>query len=138
MWKAWCRLALIACSGWPEALVSRLAECPRVVRYDHRDTGRSTSVFDTHPYAVCDLAEDAVAVLDAVYIDQAHVVGMSLGSFSGEIHRVWPGPRCFSGAACTRAHGPASRDRAPRSTRRWTLGAADQFAMQDRQPPVLG
>ncbi|MBV8996779.1 MAG: alpha/beta hydrolase [Pseudonocardiales bacterium] len=65
--------------AWPESLVDRLTERHRVVRYDHRDTGRSTSAFDTHPYAVRDLAEDALAVLDAVHIDRAHVVGMSLG-----------------------------------------------------------
>jgi pimeloyl-ACP methyl ester carboxylesterase len=60
-------------------LVGRLAEHHRVIRYDHRDTGRSTWSFDTHPYAVRDLATDAVAVLDALGIDRAHAVGMSMG-----------------------------------------------------------
>ena len=64
---------------WPEPLVNQLAEQHRVVRYDHRDTGRSTWAFDTYPYAVRDLAEDAVGVLDALGIDRAHVVGMSMG-----------------------------------------------------------
>jgi pimeloyl-ACP methyl ester carboxylesterase len=64
---------------WPDALVDRLAARHRVVRYDHRDTGRSTRAFDAHPYAIRDLAEDAVAVLDALGIDRAHVVGMSMG-----------------------------------------------------------
>ena len=65
--------------AWPESFVDRLTERHYVVRYDHRDTGRSTSAFNTRPYAVRDLAEDAVAVLDALHIDRAHVVGMSLG-----------------------------------------------------------
>jgi pimeloyl-ACP methyl ester carboxylesterase len=65
--------------AWPEQLVDRLAEHHRVIRYDHRDTGRSTWSFDTHPYAVGDLATDAVAVLDALGIDRAHAVGMSMG-----------------------------------------------------------
>ncbi len=65
--------------AWPESLVARLARQHWVVRYDHRDTGRSTRAFDSRPYAVRDLAEDAVRVLDAMGIDQAHVVGMSLG-----------------------------------------------------------
>ncbi len=65
--------------GWPDPLVDLLARRHRVIRYDHRDTGRSTWAFDTHPYAVRDLAEDAVAILDALEVDRAHVVGMSMG-----------------------------------------------------------
>jgi pimeloyl-ACP methyl ester carboxylesterase len=64
---------------WPDPLVDRLAARHRVIRYDHRDTGRSSRVFEAHPYAVRDLAEDAVAVLDALGVDRAHVVGMSMG-----------------------------------------------------------
>lgn len=64
---------------WPDALVARLAEHHRVVRYDHRDTGASTHAFTEHPYALRDLAADAVLLLDALGIDDAHVVGMSMG-----------------------------------------------------------
>lgn len=64
---------------WPDALVDRLAQRHRVVRYDHRDTGRSSRVFAERPYAIRDLADDAVAVLDALDVDRAHVVGMSMG-----------------------------------------------------------
>jgi pimeloyl-ACP methyl ester carboxylesterase len=64
---------------WPEALVDRLAQRHRVIRYDHRDTGRSSQVFGERPYAIRDLADDAVAVLDGLGVDQAHVVGMSMG-----------------------------------------------------------
>ena len=65
--------------GWPDELVARLAQHHRVVRYDHRDTGRSTRAFAERPYAIRALADDAVAVLDALGIERAHVVGMSLG-----------------------------------------------------------
>ena len=61
---------------WPDALVDRLARSYRVVRYDHRDTGRSTR---GSSYALRDLATDAVGVLDGLGIDRAHVVGMSMG-----------------------------------------------------------
>ncbi|MGY1705597.1 alpha/beta fold hydrolase [Geodermatophilus sp. SYSU D00697] len=64
---------------WPDTLVDRLAEQHRVVRYDHRDTGRSTRAFERRPYAVRDLATDAVRVLDALGVERAHVVGMSMG-----------------------------------------------------------
>ena len=65
--------------GWPEPLVDALAAHHRVIRYDHRDTGRSTWAYERRPYRITDLAEDAVAVLDGLGVERAHVVGMSLG-----------------------------------------------------------
>ncbi|SES06807.1 Pimeloyl-ACP methyl ester carboxylesterase [Streptomyces sp. yr375] len=65
--------------GWPDEFVTLLAARHRVIRYDHRDTGRSTWAYDEHPYPIAELAEDAVKVLDAFGADRAHVVGMSLG-----------------------------------------------------------
>jgi pimeloyl-ACP methyl ester carboxylesterase len=51
-----------------------------VIRYDHRDTGRSTTVdFSTHPYTLSDVAADAVGLLDAYSVDAAHLVGFSGG-----------------------------------------------------------
>lgn len=64
---------------WPGKLVESLGQQHRVILYDHRDTGQSTWAFDVHPYSIVDLAEDAVAVLDALEVTQAHVVGMSMG-----------------------------------------------------------
>jgi pimeloyl-ACP methyl ester carboxylesterase len=66
---------------WPDALVEVLAREHRVIRYDHRDTGASTWAFDTVPYSATRMAEDALAVLDALGIERAHVVGLSLGGF---------------------------------------------------------
>lgn len=65
--------------AWPDSLVEALGRHHRVVRYDHRDTGRSTRAFDEHPYSPTGLAADAVKILDALSIDRAHVVAMSLG-----------------------------------------------------------
>ncbi|MYX74152.1 alpha/beta hydrolase [Streptomyces sp. SID3915] len=65
--------------GWPDELVVALAVRHRVIRYDHRDTGRSTWAFDEAPYALTELAHDAIAVLDAFGVARAHVVGMSMG-----------------------------------------------------------
>ena len=67
--------------GWPSVLVDRLvAGGLQVIRYDHRDTGQSDSVdFDKSPYSMVDLVEDAVAVLDGLQVESAHVVGASMG-----------------------------------------------------------
>ena len=66
---------------WEDEFCRRLAAGERfVVRYDHRDTGRSTSFPAGHPpYSGVDLADDALGVLDALGIHQAHLVGLSMG-----------------------------------------------------------
>ncbi|MFI1014817.1 alpha/beta fold hydrolase [Streptomyces sp. NPDC020965] len=71
--------------GWPDELVDLLAAHHRVIRYDHRDTGRSTWPFEQRPYAVVDLAADAVAVLDGLGVERAHVVGLSLGGMLAQL-----------------------------------------------------
>ncbi|CRK54983.1 putative hydrolase [Alloactinosynnema sp. L-07] len=56
-----------------------------MIRYDHRDTGKSTHAFAENPYAITDLAADAVAVLDGFGVEKAHVVGMSMGGIVGQL-----------------------------------------------------
>jgi pimeloyl-ACP methyl ester carboxylesterase len=55
----------------------RLKERFRVVVYDNRGSGRSDA--PPGPYSVPQLAGDAVAVLDMLAIERAHVLGVSLG-----------------------------------------------------------
>lgn len=85
--------------AWPPALVQSLVDAGyRVVRHDNRDNGLSQH-FDnlgkpnliwasmkyklglsiTPPYSLNDMALDAVGVLDALQIDKAHIVGVSMG-----------------------------------------------------------
>jgi pimeloyl-ACP methyl ester carboxylesterase len=49
-----------------------------VVRFDNRDVGLSTKL-DGADYALTDMADDAVAVLDTMGVDTAHVMGCSMG-----------------------------------------------------------
>ena len=67
--------------GWDDEFCERLAAGPRfVIRYDHRDTGRSVSYAPgAPPYSLRDLAADAVALLDVFSLDRAHLVGRSMG-----------------------------------------------------------
>jgi pimeloyl-ACP methyl ester carboxylesterase len=79
-------LLLIAGGGcamdwWEDEFCRRLAAGERyVIRYDHRDTGRSTSFpAGRPPYSGVDLAHDALGVLDALGVRRADLVGFSLG-----------------------------------------------------------
>ena len=66
---------------WEDGFCRMLAEGGRfVVRYDHRDTGRSTTYPVGRPkYTGTDLLADATRVLDGYDIAAAHIVGASAG-----------------------------------------------------------
>jgi pimeloyl-ACP methyl ester carboxylesterase len=66
---------------WEEGFCRLLAEGGRfVLRYDHRDTGRSVTYGPGRAtYTGADLVADAAGVLDAYAIAAAHVVGVSAG-----------------------------------------------------------
>jgi pimeloyl-ACP methyl ester carboxylesterase len=106
---------------WPADLVESLASRFRVIVYDHRDTGRSTWAFDEHPYAVADLAGDAVAVLDAAGVDRAHVAGMSMGGTLVQLLLADHPSRLLSATAfCTAALGSSDLpDLDPRLLELW-------------------
>jgi pimeloyl-ACP methyl ester carboxylesterase len=81
--------------AWPDGFCRGLADRGyRVVRFDNRDVGLSTKFDDapepdfaaalggdtsSAPYLLGDMADDAAGVLDALGIDEAHVVGASMG-----------------------------------------------------------
>jgi pimeloyl-ACP methyl ester carboxylesterase len=80
--------ALLLIRGAPSSMDRREDEfCARlaaglrfVLRYDHRDTGRSVSYELGAPgYTVADLGADAVGLLDTFRLATAHFVGISTG-----------------------------------------------------------
>ena len=63
---------------WDPALIDALTATLRVVTFDNTGVGGSTG---TTPSTVEQMAHDAIAFLDAMEIDQADLLGFSLGSF---------------------------------------------------------
>ena len=75
---------------WETELCERIAANERfVIRYDNRDTGRSTSYPPGRPdYSFTDLTEDALGILDALGIPRAHLVCRSMSGGIGLIAAV--------------------------------------------------
>lgn len=73
---------------WEDDLCRRIAaRGRRVIRYDARDTGESTSYPAGAPgYTGADLAADVIAILDHLDIARAHLVGLSMGG--GIVQRI--------------------------------------------------
>ena len=68
---------------WPQYFFQDfLDEGYDVIRYDHRDIGKSTwltSYDEDDPYTLEDFAADAKAILDKEEVSEAHIVGISMG-----------------------------------------------------------
>lgn len=82
-------ILLIAGAGapadyWPEAFRHSLTDAGfRVIAYNHRDTGGSTHFDDV--YALDELLEDLVALLDALHVPAAHLAGHSMGGYLAQM-----------------------------------------------------
>jgi pimeloyl-ACP methyl ester carboxylesterase len=71
----------------------------RVIRFDNRDTGRSTTIDSPAPsrlammlgishglaYSLDDMADDTVGLLDALGLESAHLTGVSMGGMIAQV-----------------------------------------------------
>ncbi|MDT6986644.1 alpha/beta fold hydrolase [Streptomyces lusitanus] len=99
--------------SWPDALCRRLAAGGRrVVRYDLRDSGASTTLDPEAPaYTLRDLAADAAALADALGGRPAHLAGIGVGGMVAQVAAL-DHPAAFSALTLvgTRAVAPGPPD----------------------------
>lgn len=116
---------------WPDELIQALLDAKhRVVRFDNRDIGLSAKLhgrraphpllhvaarrfgFDNlAPYTLHDMAADTEGVLDALKIERAHLVGVSMG---GMIAQLFAGTRPGRVASLTSIMSGTLNPRLPR------------------------
>ncbi len=93
---------------WGEPFLDALARDLQPIVYDHRGTGQSGPCADV---TTASLAIDALAVLDALQIDRAHVFGFSMGGMvAQELALAHPDRIATLTLAATTAGGPQSRE----------------------------
>lgn len=101
---------------WPEAFCNELSSRGfYVIRYDNRDVGLSSKFDDLGvpdlmalygmpkearqnaiPYTMFDMVSDAIGLLDALDIEQAHIVGASMGGTISQLLTATHPDRCLS------------------------------------------
>ena len=147
-------------TAWPRTLIEGLHDHGfRTLRFDNRDAGLSDRVVDRarldiraeamrsmiglgarSPYSLQDMAQDALGLMNALMIDRAHVVGVSMGGMIGQVLAAESGQRVRSLTSIMSSSG------APRFRFHWTPAtravltppprAADEEAILDHMEHI--
>ncbi|HYB24358.1 MAG TPA: alpha/beta fold hydrolase [Solirubrobacteraceae bacterium] len=116
----WCDHFLQALRGHFETIV-----------YDHRGVGASSRL--DGPVSIRQMADDAVGLLDALGLEEAHVLGISMGGMiAQELALAHPQRILTLTLGCTYCGGPGSALMAPETTRR----LADARLSRDRERAI--
>jgi 3-oxoadipate enol-lactonase len=95
-------------SSWGPDFTDALGDDLDLIAYDHRGIG--TSGAPDGPFTIADLAQDAAALLDALELTSAHVLGISMGGMvAQELALADPGRVRTLTLGCTYCGGPQSQ-----------------------------
>lgn len=111
--------------------IPELARQYRLICLDNRGVGRSDKPLG--PYSIEDMAEDALAVLDAAGVDSAHVLGVSMGGLIAQaLYHQRPTRVRSLVLGCTGA-GPNDPNYVPPAPHVWEILQRDR----ETEPPEL-
>jgi 3-oxoadipate enol-lactonase len=92
---------------WGDAVLEQLQGDFETIVYDHRDVGDSTKT--GQPFTIADLAADAAGLLEALELDSAHVMGISMGGMiAQELALAYPERISSLTLGCTYCGGEGS------------------------------
>jgi pimeloyl-ACP methyl ester carboxylesterase len=95
-------------AAWGEPFLGRLREHFDVVTFDNRGIGLSAPVDD--PFTIAEMAEDTAALIAELGLDDAHVVGISMGGMiAQELALARPELLRTLTLGCTYCGGPGSQ-----------------------------
>jgi len=137
--------------AWPPALVRALVDAGyRVIRHDNRDIGLSQHLdhlgppnlvwtmvkHKLHasirpPYSLADMAQDALGLLDALGVDKAHVVGVSMGGMIAQRMAIAAPQRVLSLTSIMSSSGARGLPEATPKVRRVLLRSPASPAIDD-------
>jgi len=84
-------------TSWPDALCEAFVDRGFfVMRFDNRDCGFSTFFADGVGYTLSDMADDAIEVLNFHDVEQAHILGISMGAMIAQTVAIEHGDRALS------------------------------------------
>jgi len=106
---------------WGESFLERLRRDFEVIAYDHRGVGASSRL--EGPLTIAQLAGDAAGLLDALGIDSAHVLGISMGGMvAQELALAQPQRVRTLTLGCTYCGGAGSSLTSPEVSQRLVAG----------------
>jgi 3-oxoadipate enol-lactonase len=133
--------------SWGEPLLQELRRDFDVIAYDHRGVGASSRL--EGPITIREMADDAAGLLDALELDSAHVLGISMGGMvAQELALAQPERIRTLALGCTYCGGPdsvrigdevwdrvskarASGDRELALRTSWEINVSPEFAQDD-------
>ncbi len=114
--------------AWGQPFSSQLEQSFDCIVFDNRGIGLSAPAIE--PFTIADMATDALGLLDALDIESAHIVGVSMGGMiAQELALAHPDRLRSLTLGCTYCGGPGSQLMDPADFR----GLVEAMASGDRQ-----